>query len=125
MTDLIIPGTQSVPDVLGDWQAGILAMNGDSYPENAFSLFDQIIKWVEKYLAADSRALSLELRLIYLNTSSVRAMMDIFDLLETAAAGGRRVAVNWYFDSANERVGELAAEFKEDYTFPFHILPVD
>lgn len=33
MSDLHIPGTQSTPAIQGDWQAGRLSMQGDSYPE--------------------------------------------------------------------------------------------
>lgn len=31
MSDLHIPGTQSTPAIQGDWQAGRLSMQGDSY----------------------------------------------------------------------------------------------
>ena len=48
--------------------------------------------------------------------------MDIFDLLEAASQEGRQVAVNWYYDIRNERVVELAEEFKEDCTFTFNII---
>jgi hypothetical protein len=44
-------------------------------------------------------------------------------LLEEAHGKGRRVAANWYYDEQNERVAELAEEFKEDCTFPFAIVP--
>lgn len=121
--DLHIAGTQSTPDIRTDGKAGRLHMQGDSYPENTLELFGPVISWVERYLADGEATLVLELKLIYLNTSSVKAMMDIFDLLETAHAGNRRVAVNWYFDSRNDRVAELAEEFKEDCSFPFAILP--
>jgi hypothetical protein len=30
--------------------------------------------------------------------------------------------VSWYYDPENERIAELATEFKEDYTFPFEVL---
>jgi len=123
MTDLIIQATQSTPAIKADWEGGVLAMEGDSYPENTFELFGPVIAWVEKFLEVSDRGLTLELRLIYLNTSSVKVMMDIFDLLEEAAAKGRGIAVNWYYDHRNERVADLAGEFKEDCSFPFAILP--
>lgn len=47
--------------------------------------------------------------------------MDIFDMLEEAHRRGRQVSVNWYYDEENERVADLAAEFKEDCSFPFVI----
>ncbi|TDV15824.1 biofilm regulation phosphoprotein SiaC [Paraburkholderia caballeronis] len=122
---LVIGGTPSTPSIDGDWQAGVLAMSGDSYPENAYELFDQVTGWIRRFFAAESRPLALELQLLYLNTSSIKAMMEIFDLFEDAHREGRAVRVVWYYDSHNERVAELAAEFREDCTFEFEILARD
>jgi len=121
-SNLHIPGTSSTPEIRADWSEGTLFLKGDSYPENTFEIFDQVIGWVERFLAEAQTPLHLELHLIYLNTSSVRAMIDILDLLETAHGRGRPVSVKWYYDHRNQRVAELAEEFKEDYTFPFDIL---
>ena len=121
MSDLHIPGTQSTPAIQGDWQAGRLSMQGDSYPENSYELFGQVIDWVERFLADGQRPLELDLRLLYLNTSSIKAMMDILDLLEEAHQGGRPVSLRWHYDRRNERVAELAEEFREDCSFPFAI----
>ncbi len=125
MNDFSIPGSQSTPAIQSDWEKGIVSMQGDSYPENSYELFHQVYEWIELFLGQASHPLSLELRLLYLNTSSIKAMMDIFDLLEAAFQDGRQVAVNWYYDVRNERVVELAEEFKEDCTFPFSILSHD
>ncbi|MCW3147126.1 biofilm regulation phosphoprotein SiaC [Stutzerimonas stutzeri] len=125
MNDFSIPGSQSSPAIQSDWNNGVLSMQGDSYPENSYELFHQVFEWIERYLAEAARPLSLELRLLYLNTSSIKAVMDIFDLLEAAYQEGKHVAVNWYYDKRNERVVELAEEFKEDCTFPFMIVSHD
>ncbi|KJS33984.1 MULTISPECIES: biofilm regulation phosphoprotein SiaC [Stutzerimonas] len=121
MNDFSIPGSQSTPAIQSDWDKGIVSMQGDSYPENSYELFHQVYEWIERFLGEAAHPLNLELRLLYLNTSSIKAMMDIFDLLEAAYQEGRQVAVNWYYDIRNERVVELAEEFKEDCTFPFSI----
>ncbi|WP_302055095.1 biofilm regulation phosphoprotein SiaC [Halomonas sp. 3H] len=121
--DLDIPGSQSTPAIQSSWQAGRLAMQGDSYPENSYELFDQVIDWVRRYLKEEARPLHLSLALVYLNTSSVKAMMDIFDLLEEAHGEGREVSVEWRYDPRNERIAELADEFREDCSYPFAITP--
>ncbi len=121
--DLELRQTSSTPLVLADQDQGRITMAGDSYPENPFEFFQPIIDWIENYLSQDTRPLHLELALVYLNTSSIRAMMDIFDRMEEAFQHGREVSVHWTFDPENERVGELADEFKEDCTFPFIIAP--
>ena len=121
MDNLIIESTQSTPSIMTDFREGTVEMRGDSYPENSFELFSPAMRWIEEYLAQAGRPLTLNLHLLYLNTSSVKAMMDIFDILEEAHQAGGRVTVNWYYDEQNERVAELAEEFKEDCSFPFHI----
>jgi hypothetical protein len=121
MNALNIQGGQSTPGIAGDWTQGLLTMQGDSYPENSFEFFGQVIGWIERYLKETDAPLRLELRLVYMNTSSVKAMMDIFDLLEEAHGKGRRVSVDWYYDPRNERVMDLADEFREDCSFPFRI----
>jgi len=122
MKNIAIAGSQSTPEIQSDWEGGVLTMQGDSYPENSFEMFDQVITWIDDYLAQTTSPLTLELRLLYLNTSSIKAMMDIFDRLEEVFQQGRKVAVNWRYDLRNERVVQLAEEFKEDCTFPFAIL---
>ncbi|RJF97408.1 biofilm regulation phosphoprotein SiaC [Noviherbaspirillum saxi] len=121
MDNLNIGITPSTPAIIADAAAGTVEMRGDSYPENSFELFSPVMRWIEDYLRDTSGKLTLNLHLLYLNTSSVKAMMDIFDLLEEAHRAERPVAVNWYYDEQNERVAELAEEFKEDCSFPFHI----
>ncbi|EWH02229.1 biofilm regulation phosphoprotein SiaC [Halomonas sp. BC04] len=123
ISDLDIPGSQSTPTIHSDWQDGRLSMKGDSYPENSYELFDQVILWVQYFLTSEQRPLHLELALVYLNTSSVKAMMDIFDLLEEAYEAGREVSVTWHYDARNERIAELADEFREDCSYPFAITP--
>lgn len=121
MESLTLPQTSSTPAIVADWDSGVLRMKGDSYPENSFELFQPLVDWVEAYLTRAARPLRLELELVYLNTSSIRSMMDIFDLMEAAHKNGQEVSANWYYESANERVGQLAEEFREDCTFPFAI----
>lgn len=121
MNEINIAQTQAIPEVVSDSSTGTLRMTGDSYPENAFELFNGIIEWVEAFLAHSDKPLRLELHLVYMNTSSVRAMLDIFDLLEEAHKNGREVRVDWHYDKRNERIVQMAVEFREDCTFPFYI----
>lgn len=120
-----LPASQLTPAIAADWDKGLLSISGDSYPENSFEFFTTTIEWIEAFLAGSDRPLHLTLRLVYMNTSSVKAMMDIFDMLEEAHGKGRKVAVDWLYDPRNERVEMLAEEFREDCTFPFNIIAED
>jgi hypothetical protein len=123
MDNLVIAQSSSSPAIVADWSSGVISMKGDSYPENSFELFQPLIDWVAAFLAKAGRPLQLELELelVYLNTSSIRSMMDIFDQMEAAHQKGQTVSARWSYVAANERVGQLAEEFREDCTFPFSI----
>jgi hypothetical protein len=123
-SDIHLAATQSTPEVRTDWRDGVLWMTGESYPENTYEIFDGIISWVDRFLVETDRELRLDLRLSYLNTSSIRAMIDIFDRLQAAHEQGRALSVLWLYDSRNPRSAELGEEFKEDYTFCFEIQPL-
>lgn len=123
--NLTIESSQSSPSVIADWERGTITMRGESYPENSFSLYEKILEWLASYLEACTRSLQLDLELNYLNTSSVRAMIELFDTLQTAAENGRDVSVVWRYDTRNPRAAELGQELREDYTFPFTILAID
>jgi len=125
MSDLNLTATPSTPSVSATMADGVLEMRGDSYPENSIAFFEPVMAWISEYLSGSGNPLTLKLRLLYLNTSSVKAMMDILDLLEAAHGNGRAVSVRWYYDRDNERIADLAEEFKEDCTFPFDILRGD
>ncbi len=120
MNDFDLAPTQSTPAVHASAQTGVIEMRGDSYPENTFEFFAPLLAWIEERLQSTA-SLRLELHLLYLNTSSVKVMMDIFDLLEEAHAENQEVSTVWYYNEDNERIAELAEEFKEDCTFSFEI----
>jgi hypothetical protein len=122
MDNLNIQGTVSTPTIRTDYELGIVELLGDSYPENSFQVYSELMTWIEEFLLNEARPLRLSLELLYLNTSSIKVMMDIFDLLQTAHDNGRDVAVVWRYMQEDERVSELALEFKEDCTFPFDVL---
>ena len=50
MKALSIQGSQSTPGITGDWEGGLLSMQGDSYPENSYEFFSEVIAWIESYL---------------------------------------------------------------------------
>lgn len=122
MHDLNFTATPSTPSLTASAADGTVEMRGDSYPENSLEFFQPIVGWISEYLEQSDRPLALSLRLLYLNTSSVKAMMDIFDIMEAAHADQRQVSVRWYYDRDNERIADLAEEFKEDCSFPFDIM---
>lgn len=121
MDAINIPATTCTPEIRFDEGRSVLSLEGESYPENAFEFFAPVLSWVERRLEANAAGLTLEVRLNYLNTSSVKCLIDILDMMEDAHARACPVRLTWYCDVENESARELAEEFGEDVTFPFFI----
>lgn len=122
MSSLLIEATSATPRIAFDWESGQMSIRGESYPENSFAFFQPVTDALHAFLAETDRPLRLDVALSYLNTSSVKCIMDLLDALEDAHGKGRAVEVNWYCDPENDRAVEVAEEFAEDVTLPFTIV---
>jgi hypothetical protein len=125
LANLEIEATKSSPDVLFDAGNRVLRISGQSYPENAFKFYEPVLEWVDRYLAESDPAepTVVELALPYVNTSSAKCLMQLFDRLETSFEAGRLIEVRWYYNEDHERELESAEDFQEDLTLPFRTIP--
>ncbi|CBS90150.1 biofilm regulation phosphoprotein SiaC [Azospirillum lipoferum] len=122
MDNLRIEATSCSPLIDFDPVAGLLRIDGESYPENSFDFYAPVFSWLEEYLQEPAPAVVLDIGLSYLNTSSIKCMIDVLEMLDVAHQKGRTVSVRWHYDSDNDRALDMAEEFAEDVSLPFEIL---
>lgn len=121
MEHLIRSAGSASPAIDFDPQNGLLRMRGESYPENTFEFFKPIIAWLREFLATDAPTVTMELDVSYLNTGSIKCLMDMFELLDGHHQSGRNARIVWRYHANNPRALETAEEFAEDLTLPFDI----
>ena len=116
MEPLIIAATKSTPAVDLDATANRLQLKGESYPENAAKFYEPIFAWLAAYGAqlAPGQPIVADLEIVYFNSSSSKALMNLFDWLEQLAEAGHSVTVNWYYHTENQSALECGEEFQED-----------
>lgn len=115
MENLMIAATERSPEVEFDFAAGRLSLKGESYPEDASAVFGPIFAALEKFLEqASGRDVRFDFNLIYFNSSSAKALMNMFQLLDQAAEGGARIEVNWFYAPDDETMQEFGEDFSED-----------
>ncbi|WP_422375757.1 DUF1987 domain-containing protein [Roseibium sp.] len=113
---LYIDETPRSPRVELDPDTGHLALTGESYPEDASAFYGPILQNVASYLATTTDApLTVDMRFIYFNSSSAKAIMNLFQMLEENAEGGRPVTVNWFYDPDDDLMAEMGEDFAEDF----------
>lgn len=114
MEALYLEKTKSSPEVEFNPETGILKISGQSYPENAFKFYEPLFDWIDDYMQVADKEIQLCISLIYLNTSSIKCLMDIIYKFEQAAENGKKIVINWYYKPNNRNILECGNEFKED-----------
>jgi hypothetical protein len=113
--NLAIEATKSSPYVHFDASAGLLEIRGKSYPENAAKFFAPIFSWLKEFLSnAEVQLVTVDMEMIYFNSSSSKALMNVFEILEEAASSGKHVVVNWLYHEDNDTILEAGEEFKDE-----------
>ena len=117
MDNLFIAATATSPEVDFRFGENLLSLSGESYPENAAAFYAPVIERLRVYLAncADV-VVTVNVTLIYFNSSSTKILFGIFDALDQAASSGNRVLVNWFRDEEDETIREFGEELRTDFT---------
>lgn len=110
-----LESTESTPEIILDFDKGSLLIKGESYPENVTKcyadLFDVLKKHLEGLNGAD---FTTTFELIYFNSSSVKILMNLFEMLEEAAEAGNYITIRWHYQDGDETIEEFGEEFGED-----------
>ena len=115
MDSLTLPATGRTPGVFFDFAGGHLRMTGESYPDDVAGFFGPVFESLRGFLdRPDGGAIRFDMELLYFNSSSAKALMNIFQMLETVARGGRPVTVTWCVEESDESMRELGEDFAED-----------
>jgi hypothetical protein len=112
---LDIEATSRTPSVVFDFAAHRLKIAGESYPEDVTEFYGPVFAALDGYLGRlGSGSCRFDFELIYLNSSSAKAVMMLMDKLDAAAKRGASVDVYWHYDREDDTMQELGEEFGED-----------
>jgi hypothetical protein len=115
MDNIILNATDRTPQVLFHWTEGKLAMRGESYPENAAAFFGPLHQSLKQYLeGCAGQLITFDIELSYFNSSSAKAIMNLFQLLE-AAAKTNGVVINWCYQADDDTMQEFGEDFAADF----------
>ncbi|OQX27925.1 MAG: hypothetical protein BWK80_02745 [Desulfobacteraceae bacterium IS3] len=116
MENLKLEATKDTPEINFDAQQHLIEVRGKSYPENTAEFYSPIFVWMEKYLSQlKDEQVTVNIDIIYFNSSSSKVLLDFFETFENAAGAGRNITVNWFYEEGDEDSLEFGQEFQEDF----------
>ena len=120
MDKILIQKTKTSPEVIMDFDKGILEIIGESYPENAVGFYKPVFDWLNSVIGSNV-PLTVNFRLDYFNTSSSKCVIDILDILDKYYANSGKVEVKWYYKEDDDDMLETGEEFSTDIKVPFEL----
>jgi hypothetical protein len=116
--------TATTPSVHLDPHTGVLEFSGETYPENPLSVYKPIISWLEEYLeqVSSDTPVRVELQIRYMNTSSTKMFMTMFDMFEEAAVAGKDIRIRWHYNPKDQLAREMGQDLSEGLEVPFELV---
>jgi hypothetical protein len=109
--------TTYTPQITFDTFNHIFTIEGKSYPENTFDFYKGILEWLTIYFNNTSlnKTLTINIELIYLNSSSLKSYFEMFDIFEEAAKKGLSIKINWIYESDDDIMEEIGEDFMDSF----------
>ena len=108
--------TERSPMVDFDFAGGLLRLEGEAYPEDAASFFGPLLQSLGQFLDGEpGQAIRFDVALSYFNSSSAKALMNMFMLLEDAAEEGHDITVRWHYIEGDDSLQEAGDDFAADF----------
>ena len=105
---------------------GYIRLSGRSIPQNARQLYKICIDWVDQYSQSPARETRVDLYFEYIDTSSIRCVVDILTKLSQIPDNSQNLVImNWYYERDDDDSFDLGAYIQAHLKIPFNIIPVD
>ncbi len=126
MENYILEGTPKSPLVNFNAQTGTLIISGRSIPENAREFYRPMIEWIEKYAGSPQPATVFDICLEYFNTSSSKALFDLFKTAEDIHVADRsNIVVKWKYENDDWEMRDAGLEYSRIIQIPVEMIEIE
>jgi hypothetical protein len=122
MKKFYLEPTDDLPGVAIDPELGTIDFWGQSLPEDSIQFFRPIIEAVKEYMQNPRPKTVLNLKLIYLNTSSSKKMIEISSILEAGFQDGLDIEINWICSADDEDMMDEGKEYARLVGIPVNFI---
>ncbi|HAF27846.1 MAG TPA: nuclear pore complex subunit [Bacteroidales bacterium] len=119
MTELLIEGTSSTPNIYFDKNSGKFEIKGKSFPEESRIFFAPVFEWLNEYSKNPNEETLFEFKMEYFNSSSSLIILEILNVLDSINKAGKKVSVSWSHLQIDDDMLEAGEEYSELVSLPF------
>ena len=115
--------TENTPKIILNRKEGKFLFEGPCYPEYPSEFFKPIVDWFKNYAQNPRLFTLIEIKFTYLNTSSQKALIKVFDEISKIVKKGSLIVRWFYITEDDERLGQEFSNLYKNITFEFE--PID
>ena len=124
MENLHLEPTHNTPLIDCDRTANTITISGESRPENVRAFYFNVFTWIDTYeksffylasLSKNEKVITLNLKLDYFNSSSLKIFMEIIAKLQTISKeiDHMNLTINWFYDEDDEDMLDSGKEVEK------------
>lgn len=126
MENFRLEGTPKSPRVDFSASTGQLIISGRSIPENAREFYRPLIDWIEQYGQNPKINTVFDVCLEYFNTSSSKALFDLFKTAEEIQLNGKsNVVVKWKYENDDWEMRDAGLEYSRIIQIPLEMIEIE
>ncbi|WP_297723721.1 DUF1987 domain-containing protein [Limnohabitans sp. Rim8] len=112
---LHIQGTERTPEVQLMTEPLSLKIQGESFPEDVAVFYGPVINAINALTLEPKGPLSVTMAMVYINSSSIKALYRIFEGVDAYRKAGNEVNVHWTVPEDDDIMEELGEDFKDRF----------
>jgi len=113
MKALHIEATEELPEVHLDKVENRFEIKGRSIPNDAFTFYQPVKQWVNKYIVHANSITELHCELEYFNSASQKNLLDIFKAFNLVSKDDKSFKLIWYYQEGDEELKQIGVIFQQ------------
>ena len=119
MDRIIVKERDFIPGVILDKEDGRFEITGKACPENLDEFYAPIFRWLDDYTIDPNDETVFDIKLIYYNTASSKAILKIMQKLEFIQDNGNKVKIRWFYEKDDEELQIAGEDYSDLIRVPF------
>ena len=125
METLIIAGTEKTPSIDFNAKTGKLSIGGRSYASDTYDFYNPLIAWVNEYVKNPKDNTTLEIKLDYFHSVSVKYLTNMIKKLTLLKEEGNSLNIIWiYTEDDDDEACDLGRNIERELSIKFEFVQV-
>ena len=121
MKNFLVLKTLTTPEI-AFLTNGEFMITGSSRPENPHAFYNPLLEWLEKFLKTKPEKINLVMEVEYLNSSSVKILVQLLRTIIENADKNTQVSFTWKYDHEDLDSYDQGKGFEKITGFPIKII---